>query len=1775
MEFEIRAKYDALIGLQNEMKKLEKQLLSTSRATDSKEYDKLLNRLSTVKGDIVELNDQILVASGDIRGGLVESLKSARSALEEAQKGFEESTESVVALQKKVNETAKAYSDAEINELPEEELKSLAAAAIKAYEELNEATEKQAEWGKAAIEAKKQTDEFSAALDDLDGKLPDVADDSEDAAEGLYKLGKMVAGGFVVKKFIGDIMGARMQIQNMQTALETMVGKDTAGVLFDQLYTIAKKSPLEISDLMSAEQMMISFGIDSQKTIGYLNALSDISMGDAGKFNSLTLAFSQMSATGKLMGQDLNQMINQGFNPLEAMATQTGKSIAQLKDEMSKGKITAEMVQQAFIDVTKEGGRFYNMSEAASKTMQGQISMFQDALNSMYASMGEKFEGTAMNAIQMATTLLNNWQELVPVVLAVAGAIGVAKTALVIHTTWQKASNVQLALNNALMRQGGTGTASFTKALGQVIKTQIASTSAQRGLNMAVAAFPYMMIGAAIAALCYGIYKWANYMTAAEKAHEALNKAMADADVEADKEKRKLEELAGTLATLDEKSAQYASTKNQIIDIAKKYNAEIAEEIEKNGLTEKSYADLSDAIQRHYRTKAYLRWKDSQEEQRQEAIQAQMAEIREQVQKEYVDKATTDEERLRRTREAAVALQELSSKAYAGQKADTGEMSAKDMAINAGAGLELLNNAVSGALRNSDKGFGARRASSGGKWEFNKLSKETNDLLQKVQGEQWDIVGLDNVGKSIYDMFENAYEVKQEIDSELNLSSFGLTQADIDGAKNAAAAAAEKKAKEEQDKKDKESAEKAKSAKEDAAKKTKGLKDYFEGLDKDVRDSEMAANGSTLLKELAKIEADYNAKIDKVKEKKEELAKARKEGTVDGKTADEWDSKADSAIGTLNRLKGEEREKYLKKLNSEALGEAAVDEEDISAKMRADIKKIEDGYDKEIETLQKKKREMAEAVSSGLASQEEADTFNLNADISITRNQEGKAKAELDYYKSLVESTEKEVLGISEKYEAKRTDIKKKYADERWQMEWAAEHAPDEETRGKAQSALANIDTAQKADLAKVDLEEFKESEQYTTIFKDLGKYGQTTLTALKEQMEAFGDSIRKSLNPADAKAFEESMQALENRLVELDPFAALSESRDALSEAMERKGKATEKVTAALKEYKTIQKQLDKEEKKSVKDTKKIASLKDRLAQSTTKLENANTELADAEDDVAQSTSQSQKAQEQIKQAFSELEQNAKAVSEVLGSEVGDVFNFIDSTVELVNISCEGMKKSSETTSAALQAVETASVILAIIGAAMKVVQILDKFVNKEDKAEQAYKKAVEAQKEINKMADAVNSYEKAVKSAERAEKNWFSSTTLSGMRDSWNAASDALDSYNKKVNQQQVKYQNEKGGKSFLHRIGNTIKATGGAGLAGFKSYKDEQKGSGSVEYVNAIDNLRFETQSKKKGGFFKKGRDQKTVDLRTWAKETYGSDLFGDDGMVDVEMARNIIDNYGDKLVGETKETLEALVEQAEAYKEAMDQIKQAVADMFSPLTDNLTDAVWNWLETGEDAMKTFKDNAASTFQSIAKDMIKTLANKLIFDKMSKQIEDLGEKFAKGEISEEEMMKSAIDIVDSGMAGAEAQMKMLQQAAKNMDDYAKEHGYNMTGSSEVTASGGGFETMSEDTASELSGRFAALYESGLRQEGFLERISGYVCPNGSITSASYTIAGITSTGFSNLLAQTQDVAGLTSGISDCLAQSYLTLQEIHETGERQTKCLLAIQTELVKVRKVTDTL
>ena len=102
---------------------------------------------------------------------------------------------------------------------------------------------------------------------------------------------------------------------------------------------------------------------------------------------------------------------------------------------MSKGAISAEMVQQAFIDATSASGKFYNMSENASKTINGQLSMMQDAMDSVFNELGQKSEGVIIKGIQTTTSLIENYETIGKVLAGLAATYGVYRTALIASIT--------------------------------------------------------------------------------------------------------------------------------------------------------------------------------------------------------------------------------------------------------------------------------------------------------------------------------------------------------------------------------------------------------------------------------------------------------------------------------------------------------------------------------------------------------------------------------------------------------------------------------------------------------------------------------------------------------------------------------------------------------------------------------------------------------------------------------------------------------------------------------------------------------------------------------------------------------------------------------------------------------------------------------------------------------------------------------------------------------------------------------------------------------------------------------------------------------------------------------------------------------------------------------------------------------------------------------------------------------------------------------------------
>lgn len=518
--FKVASDWQEVVRLRNEIAKLKQELMSMDSTQSPAAFKALNTQLAASNQRLDELVTNAAKAGAEMETGFKRKIFDASQVVN----GFTEKIIAQKTVVKDVEADVKRLGDAYRVALKRNPLSASSKleeynAARKALDEEKAAlfglTQEQAN---ARLSVKKLRDEY--ALYNNDGKK--VVETNEGIAISWKKALTVIGGIGALKALGSEIIRVRGEFQSMQTAIETMVGKDVVGKLIPQIKEMAKVSPLTLTDFVSAEKMMLGFNIEADKTVRYLQALSDISMGDSQKFNSLTLAFSQMSAAGKLMGQDLNQMINAGFNPLQTMSEKTGKSIATLKDEMSKGAISAEMVQQAFIDATSAGGKFYNMSENASKTINGQLSMMQDAMDAAFDEMGQKSEGVIMKGIEMTTSLIQNYETVGKILAGLVVTYGTYKAAMFTVMVIEQARAKTL-----------WSTISATKAL----------TVAQAALNTVMKANPYVLAATALIGLGATMWTFHDSATEGEKAQRRFNEQQEEAKKQEEEHKQKIDSL--------------------------------------------------------------------------------------------------------------------------------------------------------------------------------------------------------------------------------------------------------------------------------------------------------------------------------------------------------------------------------------------------------------------------------------------------------------------------------------------------------------------------------------------------------------------------------------------------------------------------------------------------------------------------------------------------------------------------------------------------------------------------------------------------------------------------------------------------------------------------------------------------------------------------------------------------------------------------------------------------------------------------------------------------------------------------------------------------------------------------------------------------------------------------------------------------------------------------------------------------------------------------------
>lgn len=234
----------------------------------------------------------------------------------------------------------------------------------------------------------------SISIDGLRGSLIGMAS----------KVAAPLAIAAAIKDIATNSIEARGKIEALEVSFSTLLrSTEKANQLVSQLKDYGNVTPYDTEGLSKAAQTMLSFGISYEKVMPTLKQLGDVAMGSQDKLSRLTLAFSQMSAAGRVTKEDLNQMVDAGFNPLQVISQQTGESIGTLFDKVSKGQVSVQQIANAFADATKEGGQFHDMALNMSDTVEGKMSTMQDAIDGAYQSIGKFIEPVVKSGIDLLT----------------------------------------------------------------------------------------------------------------------------------------------------------------------------------------------------------------------------------------------------------------------------------------------------------------------------------------------------------------------------------------------------------------------------------------------------------------------------------------------------------------------------------------------------------------------------------------------------------------------------------------------------------------------------------------------------------------------------------------------------------------------------------------------------------------------------------------------------------------------------------------------------------------------------------------------------------------------------------------------------------------------------------------------------------------------------------------------------------------------------------------------------------------------------------------------------------------------------------------------------------------------------------------------------------------------------------------------------------------------------------------------------------------------------
>lgn len=558
--FRVSAQYDEVIRLRNEISKLEVQLKKMDVNKSPAAAKTLETQLASARQQMMGLVTEAAKAGAVMENDLKKKLNSASKASDELTEEIIKQRKIIRDTQDDVRRLSDEYSKmGKYSPNSKAKLAELNTAKAALNEQRYSLGELQDQQARNRLEVRKLTreyKEFASGTNNADEIVKSLTD-------SLKRTAAEIGGLVAIKKFGSDVIEATGKMQQLQVALSTILqDKSKADQLIAEIVQFAAKTPFNLDDVATGAKQLLAYGSSADNVVKELSMLGDVASGLQIPIGQLIYLYGTLRTQGRAMTVDIRQFAGRGIPIYEELAKVLGVSKDQVGELVKEGKVGFKEVEQAFKNMTSEGGKFANLMENSAGTWPQRLSNIEDTLFQKMNEFGNKYKEVFEFGIATAEDLVESLDDVLSVMGGLIAAYGTYKAALITAAVAQKA----------------VGFVESIRLIGMYRKELGLATAAQQAFNVASKSNVYVTLLAALVGIGTAVYMFTKRANEATAAQEALNSVNKKVDEEFSKQTATVDRLSSVLKSETSSLDQKKKALSDLQAIIPSYNASLDEE---------------------------------------------------------------------------------------------------------------------------------------------------------------------------------------------------------------------------------------------------------------------------------------------------------------------------------------------------------------------------------------------------------------------------------------------------------------------------------------------------------------------------------------------------------------------------------------------------------------------------------------------------------------------------------------------------------------------------------------------------------------------------------------------------------------------------------------------------------------------------------------------------------------------------------------------------------------------------------------------------------------------------------------------------------------------------------------------------------------------------------------------------------------------------------------------------------------------------------------------